>query len=577
MIEGYLYQRILQHLDNPLARKYAIASVILPELSPELVFRVLIPVVEPGKAGHHAYARQVFEALQNVGWLVVRTGNGYLRLREELRSTMLKILSDTNAGCQPYSKLRRSAMAFHLKQDTPWDKAMHLYHQLILSADKQGRVSKQILAGVNSSAEYLIDFVEDLPRQVGSLLSRNADEAINPFEAINILDDSEWQRLMEGDGQKTGKGQYLVDKVDAAQALQLYRQRPTTPWATPPTFVLQAMCDAAQWDDSELSVRNLVDDFIYKLEPGPKVWRETLLRLQWFTRLILFRQGAGLANELTFELSRVLGSILERCSLYGVTTQLADTFATAEAMYGHLFFRKDIFERRLERTNRSSDDLRARSPRLSTWRNRASGGDRNPLVLPWESCVARPDVMSLLEKHYGPFLGKSIAQLEFLAEGPPGAYPFLNGKPWVEFQRYIRSLNDYHPPNDSDGTLMSKLIYSLPVPVGLWPEFYRPLRQIWIDDLCRSGLKLNSLGSIFNQIVPVIPKELSEDNFTGTVYREPRIWFFVIAQHADRSGKLLELLDVMIEQNLYSGLRLIHARNALRVWQRCFWKDNGWT
>jgi hypothetical protein len=254
-------------------------------------------------------------------------------------------------------------------------------------------------------------------------------------------------------------------------------------------------------------------------------------------------------------------------------------------MYDRLLFRKDIFQRRPEQANRgskvSSDDVRARSPRLSTWRNQVIGGDENPLILPWDNCVARPDFLEMLEKHYAFGSDNSFTELEFLVEGAPAGYPLLRGAPWAEFQRYTRSLKDYRPLADRDGSLASKhgglsFIYSLPVPIGLWPEFYRPLRQIWIDDLCRSGVKLNLLASIFNHIVPVIPKELSEDNFANTVYREPRIWFFVIAQHADRSGKLLALLDAMIEQKLYSGLRLLHARDALHTWQRCFWKSNVW-
>ena len=580
-IEGYLYQRILQHLDDPLARKYAIASVILPELSLDLVLQVLIPVTEPGRAGDSHYAQQVFDALKKVGWLVILTGSGHIRLREELRSTMLKILNGSTFDNRACSKLRRRAITYHLKQETAWDKSMHVYHRLLLGAEKQQKVDKAVLAEVRTYAEYLVDFSDDLPVQVASLLSRQADEAIDLYDAIEVLCDSEWKQLMEGEGQKTGRGQYLVDKVDPVQALQFYNKRPTAALGNPPTFVLQAMCDAAQWDDPDLSVHDVLEELVHTVERSPKVWRETLLRLQWLTRLVLFRHGAEIARGSAPDLEWALGRILERCSLYGVTTQLADTFAMAEAMYGRLFFRKDIYQRVKGHVNRdnqvSADDLRARSPRLSTLRNRGIGGYDNPLVLPWEACIARSDFETALEEsHRSIPITDSLAELEFLFDGPLTGYKLLHGAPWAEFQRFIRSLKDYVPLGDWSSNKTVKrgsfsFVYNLDVPIGLWSEFYRPLRQIWMDDLSQNAIKLSTLASTFNHLVPVVPKELSEASFVATVFREPRIWFFVLAQHADRSGKLLELLDAMIEQKLYSGIRLVQARDALRVWQWYFW------
>lgn len=226
---GYLAQRVIQHVADPLARRYVVAAMALERFTERQLRDIVLPVVDSGpEASHLETARRIWHSFGKAAWLICEEQPGVMRWTTELRRLVLPMIA---------AEPRHAAQAERVRQ-----------------------------AAENSS-------------------SRTAPAS------MAVPEEEQHRIRMEGLGSSGGEGDQLVAKGQAAVALALYRQRPTRPAGAPPTFVIRAMAMCGDWPDAEFDVAGVVGELGARLA-GPERSRlhtATIERLYWLTRLQLLR------------------------------------------------------------------------------------------------------------------------------------------------------------------------------------------------------------------------------------------------------------------------------------------------
>jgi hypothetical protein len=149
LIQGQLYERILDHIDNEQVRRLAHPGLVLRRINPSVILEVLN---EPCGLGIRTIeeAQQLFEELQRETSLVsVDSADGDLVHRSDLRRVMLKLLL-ASAPAQ-VTQIRHRAVGFYERQRGRRGRAEGLYHRLHLGewvgdrelADREVRSSIQ--------------------------------------------------------------------------------------------------------------------------------------------------------------------------------------------------------------------------------------------------------------------------------------------------------------------------------------------------------------------------------------------------------------------------------------------------
>lgn len=129
-VNGFLYQRVLNHLRAPIeiadsVRTVARASLALREVTAELVAQVVLPAA--GLEG--ADAGSIFDALRSETALMSADGP-VLRVRDEVRSPALRALDFDDPAL--IDAVHRHAIEFYRDRDSDSDRAERVYHQLAL-------------------------------------------------------------------------------------------------------------------------------------------------------------------------------------------------------------------------------------------------------------------------------------------------------------------------------------------------------------------------------------------------------------------------------------------------------------
>ncbi len=96
----------------------------------------------------------------------------------------------------------------------------------------------------------------------------------------------------------------------AADALALYRSRPTRAKGLPPTFVIQALADDAQWDADDVDIAQAIDALAAEFAKGDRASRKIIRsRLYWLTRLSLLTRSGPLSEPHRRLLQDAVGGI----------------------------------------------------------------------------------------------------------------------------------------------------------------------------------------------------------------------------------------------------------------------------
>jgi hypothetical protein len=161
LVDGYLYQRILDRVIDPELRAVASDALVLRRLTPEVLAEVLYDSIPQGLDASEVFARLAREtALVFPDPASVESNvHPFLRLRPELRAATLRLLE--NASAERVTEIDRRAVAWYRNQDVdnPGVAAELVYHLLRL-----GDVAAAQEVWRDAVAPWLVGAERDIPQ-----------------------------------------------------------------------------------------------------------------------------------------------------------------------------------------------------------------------------------------------------------------------------------------------------------------------------------------------------------------------------------------------------------------------------
>lgn len=214
LIQGMLYDRLLEHITNPIARALAHPGLALRRITPDLIRIVLAPHCGVG-VPDEATALMWFEELARELDLVELVDTYELRHRPDVRRVMLRLMTaDRNSAVRA---VEMAAVDFYARSTRPADRVEELYHRLRLGGDLRAVKERWV-----PRAAELAGAESEFPRRSARVLSRLIEGA---DEIPPALDDQvEWEQRTAA----VVEDLLIQGNVTAARAL-LRQQRPWTP------------------------------------------------------------------------------------------------------------------------------------------------------------------------------------------------------------------------------------------------------------------------------------------------------------------------------------------------------------
>lgn len=255
-----LYDRFLNHIGNKDARRLAHPGLLIRRVTPRIVKEVL---AEPCgfKSMSDQEAEHLVDRLADEVWLVRRAEDGSLRHQPEVRRAMLAMMSRDPKMQERAREIHQRAADWYnphpdLMEQPRTEAIEAFYHRMMLSSGEPPIVGPPTLPGHRSAedlhharfARELGESVTEMAPAVEAQLRLLRDEGLPPGLA-DLLPDFLWERHVE----MTGASLVRMDESAAAVDLFLKRQRPG--WTAQPTWLAQAFCDTARWDDYAAGVR----------------------------------------------------------------------------------------------------------------------------------------------------------------------------------------------------------------------------------------------------------------------------------------------------------------------------------
>jgi hypothetical protein len=140
LIQSYLYDRILNHIDDDAVRQLAHPGLALRYIDPDVILEVLSELCKLG-ISERSEAVRLFNSLKRYAQLVVPDGEG-VRHRQDVRRLMLKSLDQDRPGL--VRPLNERAISYFSKKDGEKYRAEEIYHRLRLNQDHQTIESRWI-------------------------------------------------------------------------------------------------------------------------------------------------------------------------------------------------------------------------------------------------------------------------------------------------------------------------------------------------------------------------------------------------------------------------------------------------
>jgi hypothetical protein len=131
-IQGQLYRRILEHIDDPNVRRLAHPGLTLRRITPELIAKVL---AKPCQVTIHdsADAQRLFDLLSREVSLVTLVGSNEVRHRPDVRAVMITALHNDKPIV--VHDIHKAAIAYYGQLDGAEARAEEIYHRLFVEHD----------------------------------------------------------------------------------------------------------------------------------------------------------------------------------------------------------------------------------------------------------------------------------------------------------------------------------------------------------------------------------------------------------------------------------------------------------
>jgi hypothetical protein len=210
-VQGVLYRRILDHIEDPDVRKIAHPGLVVRRITTEVIREVLArpcgiyPMTE-------SRAAELFDLLAGEVALVRQDGPDGLVQRTALRQVMLPMMRRDNLPL--VEKMLRAALRFFAGQDSFSAKVEELYYRLSL-----GQATTTLDAAFDvEAATQLVDVVEEFPPSSQVYLANRLDLTVDP-DVLASADDLSWAR------QAALSARRLLDAGKADAALEVVSAR----------------------------------------------------------------------------------------------------------------------------------------------------------------------------------------------------------------------------------------------------------------------------------------------------------------------------------------------------------------
>ena len=194
VIQGNLYQRILTHIEDPDVAHLACPGLVLREVTPDLIKKVLAWPCGLGDVDDRR-ALELFKRLAEEFTLVESAGKDRLRHRTDVRQLMLKqMLATDSERSRAISEgaIREFESATDLKS-----RAEELYHRLLLGQDRE-TIDARWIDGVE---DYIGDeILEDIPSKALRVYAASRLEITLANEDwLREADEETWERKVAQD------------------------------------------------------------------------------------------------------------------------------------------------------------------------------------------------------------------------------------------------------------------------------------------------------------------------------------------------------------------------------------------
>lgn len=252
-IQGILYERILDHIHSKNSRKLAYPGLVLRQITPDLIQKVL---AEPCQliVPSPVEARRLFNALSSEVSLVTLTDANTLRHRPDVRKVMLKLTTQS----QPLlvADIHRRAADYYASRSILADRAEGFYHLLALNTTREV-LEQQWLDGFQN---FLLNSLDELPTPAQAyLLARTGTDHPDPafWDTVDEADLERWLTHRTADLLNAGLAEHVISLLDR------YRDRIDNP--TLSLFRAKALSQLGRFEDS----KQTAEDALKNQEPQP--------------------------------------------------------------------------------------------------------------------------------------------------------------------------------------------------------------------------------------------------------------------------------------------------------------------
>ncbi|NUB05204.1 ATP-binding protein [Azospirillum sp. Vi22] len=548
IVQGILYDRFLGHIHDREARTYAHPGLVLPELTPTLIRQILAPL-KSQRAMPDGRAEAIFNALAEASWLVRREGDRLIQ-HADVRRLMLRLMAADQGRAAEVRRVRQMAILHHHGRLETEHRAALAYHLLM---DARSREDLELLQGIDLSGcgHFLRRYREDLPVVAktfvdvvdfsaapgpGGLRVTNS-ASVSADRAVTDLPDGLWCQFIACDG--GGEGDRLVDRTDPGVALELWRRRPVGPPGRPPTFVLQALAETAEWDTDEVDLAAVVNDLHLRMSEQVPPPPPLLRRLYWISRLALCkdpdsRRFTGALPGYGKRLVELMGSALRSPSADQMTA-LPTLAAVMEALLGGID--RIIPDSHFDNPRRGDDSNRIFLQRAVWLREELS----------WQ---ANTDSLVVLQRNFAKRAADQLARVP----SPPGdllierlvdaqtVVDATDGTPLSSMTKALSGLRSV-VAIDVDGMIAETMPGWTLVLRGQTSELHRPARQALVEGFAGAGQdRLREVAQRWAALMTIRPLELELDAMVRRLTRNPMSGFLTLVQFADRARVLESLL-----------------------------------
>ncbi len=559
----YLAQRVIAHLPDRVAQPYALAAIALPQVTEELIREVVLPAVDDPDAGQdRRKAKRVYDAFAATGWLVVPAFDGKsFTYHRELRALVQKFIQADPDGTRTQEKVRAAAINWHRTRRSRQDQAFGLYHRLMLGG-------AAIRPDERDLAPLLAPFLDDLPERARKALTEDGFEYSESLLSPARPSDAEWRAYLEGVGQRPGQGEKLVRRGRTAEVLDLYRSRPTRAKGVPPTFLIQALADNAEWHTDEVDLEHVLDELDEALPaPGRRFGGNFLSRIYWLTRYEMLRHPEALSPR-HIRLLRVVTRALTPGSYLLAMSSL---IATAEAFSGERLAPQGWIEhKRAIATDTRLHLVHA----LRFGASFIARANLDALVVTqrkWGVTVQR--LCKDTGEKGAPLPDRGFTLPLAMIKDAESRLPSLHLAPYPQVSKLMRELRrpitiDYGGHDSAAAIVLLR---------GMTIEFHRPLKSA----LAASYRELKDhprakFAPIWRAIkktlqkMTIHPRELDADVLWELIAADPTEWFGAFVSYTDRSGLLPALCGQLARAagRTAAQRRLKRAAAAFEAWDR---------